>query len=69
MCMGAGLALLLALLMGPVFCSWLCPYGFFSELAHAPGAKRACGTRLSRRASFAPKAACRLCRVAGRIPY
>ncbi|MDR2054823.1 MAG: 4Fe-4S binding protein [Desulfovibrio sp.] len=55
MCAGAGLALLLALLMGPVFCSWLCPYGFFSELAHALGAKRASGTTFSRSASFASK--------------
>jgi ferredoxin-type protein NapH len=29
---GAGLPLLLALVLGPVFCSWLCPYGLFSEL-------------------------------------
>ncbi|MDR2503427.1 MAG: 4Fe-4S binding protein [Deltaproteobacteria bacterium] len=29
---GAGLTLLLALFMGPVFCSWLCPFGLFSEL-------------------------------------
>jgi ferredoxin-type protein NapH len=34
MLVGAGLALLLAALMGPVFCSWLCPFGFLSELAH-----------------------------------
>ena len=33
LCIGAGLVLLLALLMGPVFCGWFCPYGFFSELA------------------------------------
>ncbi|MDR0826659.1 MAG: 4Fe-4S binding protein [Desulfovibrio sp.] len=31
--LGAGLALLLALFMGPVFCSFICPYGLFSELA------------------------------------
>ncbi|MDR1660593.1 MAG: 4Fe-4S binding protein [Desulfovibrio sp.] len=55
MCAGAGLALLLALFKGPVFCSWLCPYGLFSELAHAFGGKRARGTNFSRRASLASK--------------
>lgn len=34
MLMGAGLVLALALLLGPVFCSWLCPFGLLSELAH-----------------------------------
>lgn len=29
----AGLVLVVALLLGPVFCSWICPYGLFSELA------------------------------------
>ncbi len=29
---GAILSLLVALLLGRVFCSWLCPYGFLSEL-------------------------------------
>lgn len=29
---GAGLILGIALILGPVFCSWVCPYGFFSEL-------------------------------------
>lgn len=28
---GAGLALLLALVLGRVFCSWICPYGLLSE--------------------------------------
>ncbi|MDR2743947.1 MAG: 4Fe-4S binding protein [Desulfovibrio sp.] len=55
MCAGAGLALLLALSMGPVFCSWLCPYGFFSELARSLGAKRASGPSFSRFTSLAPK--------------
>lgn len=32
--LGAGLSLLLALIMGPVFCSWICPFGFLSELMH-----------------------------------
>ncbi len=30
--LGMGLIFILALLCGTVFCSWLCPYGFFSEL-------------------------------------
>ncbi|MDR1489420.1 MAG: 4Fe-4S binding protein [Desulfovibrio sp.] len=55
MCVGAGFALLLALAMGPVFCSWVCPYGLFSELARALGAKRASVAPFPRRASFAPK--------------
>lgn len=29
---GALLALLIAFFMGRIFCGWLCPYGFFSEL-------------------------------------
>lgn len=32
MILGAGLVLLFAVLLGPVFCSWLCPFGFLSEL-------------------------------------
>lgn len=35
--LGGGLALLLALALGGVFCSWLCPYGLLSELAQALG--------------------------------
>ncbi|MFU2207263.1 4Fe-4S binding protein [Solidesulfovibrio sp. C21] len=31
---GAGLALILALVLGPVFCAYACPYGLFSEWAH-----------------------------------
>ncbi len=31
---GALLALMLALCLGRVFCSWLCPFGFLSELVH-----------------------------------
>lgn len=34
MLLAAGLVLLLALLLGPVFCGWICPYGLLSELAH-----------------------------------
>lgn len=33
--LGAGLVLVFALLLGPVFCSWICPYGLFSELARS----------------------------------
>lgn len=32
--LGAGIILLLAVVMGPVFCSWVCPFGFLSELIH-----------------------------------
>ena len=32
---GAGLTLLIAIALGPVFCSWVCPYGLLSELVHA----------------------------------
>ncbi|MDR2604830.1 MAG: 4Fe-4S binding protein [Desulfovibrio sp.] len=38
---GAGLALTTALLLGPVFCAWICPYGLLSELVHARAAARA----------------------------
>ncbi len=31
---GAALALLIALVCGRIFCSWICPYGFLSELVH-----------------------------------
>lgn len=34
MLVGAGLSLLLAVIMGPVFCSWLCPFGLLSETFH-----------------------------------
>lgn len=33
--LGALLSLGLAVLLGRVFCSWICPYGLFSELAYA----------------------------------
>ena len=35
MLLGAGLALLLALFLGSVFCSWVCPFGLLSELQHS----------------------------------
>lgn len=31
---GAGLALGIAFFLGRVFCSWICPYGFLSEILH-----------------------------------
>ncbi len=31
---GAGIALLLALFLGMVFCSWMCPFGLLSEWGH-----------------------------------
>lgn len=34
--LGAMLALLLALALGRVFCSWICPYGLLSELVYKP---------------------------------
>ena len=37
MFIGAGLVLLIAVLLGPVFCSWLCPFGFLSERVHRSG--------------------------------
>ena len=42
---GAGAALLLALALGRVFCSWLCPYGLFSELVFSLRGKTGAGGR------------------------
>jgi len=33
--LGAGIALLLALVLGTVFCSWVCHFGVLSEWVHA----------------------------------
>jgi len=33
MALGGGMALALAFVLGPVFCSWACPFGFLSEFA------------------------------------
>jgi ferredoxin-type protein NapH len=33
--LGAGISLLLALVLGTVFCSWVCPFGLLSEWVHA----------------------------------
>jgi ferredoxin-type protein NapH len=35
--MGAGLALAIALILGTVFCSWVCPFGLFSDYGQALG--------------------------------
>jgi ferredoxin-type protein NapH len=32
---GAGIAIGLAMILGTVFCSWICPFGLFSELVQA----------------------------------
>lgn len=37
--LGAGIALGLALVLGTVFCSWICPFGLLSEWVHA-GSRR-----------------------------
>ncbi len=34
---GAGIALALAVALGPVFCSWICPFGLLSELGFELG--------------------------------
>ena len=48
---GALLSLVVALLLGRVFCSWVCPYGVFSELVYAVRWRRD-GTRLVVRQAF-----------------
>ena len=37
---GAVCSLILALLLGRVFCSWVCPYGFLSELLYSLAGRR-----------------------------
>jgi len=37
---GAGVALVLAAALGTVFCSWVCPFGLLSELAHELSRRR-----------------------------
>ena len=44
---GAGLALFLAIVLGPVFCSWLCPFGLLSELVHRRQKKHPPGDTVS----------------------
>ena len=48
---GAMLSLAVALLLGRVFCSWVCPYGLLSELVYALRWRRA-GVRLVVRHAF-----------------
>jgi ferredoxin-type protein NapH len=43
MLIGTLLVLLIAVVLGPAFCSWLCPYGLLSELGH--GLSRRLGRR------------------------
>ena len=50
---GAGLTLLLAVLMGTVFCSWICPYGLLSELVH-PKRPQGFDTKKAAKASARP---------------
>lgn len=59
MVVGAGLVLLLALLLGPVFCSWICPFGLLSELAHqvAPGVRKRNGAAEEETAAVSRSAA------------
>jgi ferredoxin-type protein NapH len=51
-----GISLLCAFLLGSVFCSWLCPYGLFSEIAHSLG-WRVGGLRRIRQGTGSAKAA------------
>lgn len=37
---GLCIVLGIAFLLGPVFCSWLCPYGLLSELVHKSGRRK-----------------------------
>lgn len=48
---GAALSLVAALLLGRVFCSWICPYGLLSELMYALRWRRT-GERLRVRQAF-----------------
>jgi ferredoxin-type protein NapH len=49
MLIGAGATLAVALALGPVFCSWICPYGLLSELVHAYAAGSGIRTRMFRK--------------------
>lgn len=46
--LGAGIALVLALVLGTVFCSWVCPFGLFSDLGQT------LGRRLGKRRPVSP---------------
>lgn len=54
---GAGLSLALAAVMGPIFCSWICPFGFLSELVHRNGGERTGGNGSVSGRPFLAKAA------------
>lgn len=56
--LGAGIALVMSLILGAVFCSYACPYGLFSELAHSLTRKsgRVPDKKRPRRQAFALKA-------------
>ena len=56
MLVGAGISLLLACLLGPVFCAWICPFGLLSELCHREKTADAKDSPPARAASFAGKA-------------
>lgn len=54
----AAIPLLLAFVLGSVFCSWLCPYGLFSELVHAARFRmRPAAPKRIFRTAFLPRAA------------
>ena len=59
MLIGALLTLLLAVIMGPVFCSWLCPYGLLSEVVNGCGRNNvaAAGSKDREPGAAAPPAA------------
>jgi ferredoxin-type protein NapH len=59
---GAGLVLCVALVLGRVFCGWMCPYGLASELVFALRAK----TRASGGAASRPETGASLRSFAGR---
>ncbi|MFT4300523.1 MAG: 4Fe-4S binding protein [Desulfovibrio sp.] len=49
---GAACSLILALVLGRVFCSWVCPYGFLSELVHRWAVRVATGSAVARHKSI-----------------
>ena len=52
---GAMLSLAAALLLGRVFCSWVCPYGLLSELLYALRWRRAGASGSGSRGSSTPR--------------
>jgi ferredoxin-type protein NapH len=57
---GALCSLVLALLLGRIFCSWVCPYGLLSEIAHSITGPRK-GARPVKGRGFTVKAAVLVC--------